>query len=174
MKKFLIVAITLLFTLPIFAGTKLISGDLGVLYGSKEIPVVLNWDNAVFNKNGKLDDFLKKAYRSSSWESQSLEYFIKEVNKKIGKYGSHVVQETNTIDSNYIIVIEVKTITKGGDIKGNIWVRNISNSTEMANVEFSSDESDNDDEIAFRDQLENIGENFGKQLEKSLKKASKK
>lgn len=43
----------------------------------------------------------------------------------------------------------------------------------MANVEFSSDESDNDDEITFRDQLENIGENFGKQLEKSFKKARK-
>lgn len=173
MKKFLIVSITLFFTLPIFAGTKLISGDLGVLYGSKEIPVVLNWDNAVYGKNGNLNDFLNKAYRDSKWESKSLDYFLNEANKKIGEYGSRLVEMGDASNYEYFIVINVNSISKGGDIKGTINLISVENHKIISCVEYSSDESDNDDEIAFRDQLGNIGENYGKILEKSLKKAYK-
>ena len=173
MKKLFISLLLTLSFLPAIAGTKLVSGDLGVLYGTKQVPVMLNWDNAIFGKNGTLDDFLSKAYRSETWESQSLGYFIKEVNKKITEYGTKVLSDNGENAGPYIIEITVNSISKGGDIKGYIYMKDIESNSNVATVEFSSDESDNDDEIAFRDQLENIGGNYGKMLEKALKKAYK-
>ena len=65
-------------------------------------------------------------------------------------------------------------ITGGGDIEGIIRLISQATKDELATVKFSSDESDDDDKIAFKDQLENIGENFGSILKKQLKKAYKK
>lgn len=160
--------------IPSFAGTKLVFGTLDMLLGEKNIPVTLNWDKAVYAKFGNIDDFIAKAPRDENWESLSMNYFFQEVNEKTGEFGTRFTSKEKGDNANYRVEIVPESISKGGDIKGEILVYSTTSKEPVATISFSSDESDDNDKIAFRDQLENIGENFGKLVKKSLKQASKK
>ena len=174
MRKTVLLILTLILAIPMFAGTKLISGSFLEMRNERNIPVVLDWSDAVYGKSGNLDDFINKATREANWEEASLAYFIKEFNKRTGEYGVSVTSIEEANSTQYTIFIKTNSISKGGDIKGTILLMKDGESMPLGIVEFSSDESDDDDKIAFRDQLENIGENFGKLVQKELKKASKK
>ena len=153
------------------AGVRLSSGDFSSLYGMRNIPVYLDWDKAKYSKAGTLDDFLIKATRSEEWEKESLDFFIKEVNNRIGEYGTNITFGSADTHLPYII-IRVFSISVDGDIKGEIILAHYNDV--LATALFSSDTSDDDDEIAFKDQMENIGENFGKLLNKVFEKHYKK
>lgn len=174
MKKVLLMAMLAVFSLPVFAGTKMVFGTIDQLKGEKNIPVTLNWKEAVYAKGGDLDDFLLKAERNENWESQSLSYFLREVNDKVGEYGIRVVSADKGDNPKFRIEIVTQTISKGGDITGEILLLPAEGNDPIASISFSSDESDDNDKIAFRDQLESIGESFGKLLKKQIKQASKK
>lgn len=174
MRKIFLLIIMVFIATPIFAGTKLISGSFLEMRKEKNIPVILDWSVAIYGKNGTLDDFINKARRSSNWETASLSYFINEFNKRTGEYGVSITLPENNVECPYTLIIKTSSISKGGDIKGIIFLLKNDSSTPLGIAEFSSDESDDDDEIAFKDQLENIGENFGKLVQKELKKYMKK
>lgn len=167
-------AMLVVFSLPVLAGTKMVFGTIDQLKGEKNIPVTLNWKEAVYAKGGNLDDFLLKAERSDNWESQSLAYFLREVNDKVGEYGVRLVSVDKGDNSKFRIEIVPHAISKGGDITGEILLLPAEGNYPIASISFSSDESDDDDKIAFRDQLESIGESFGKLLKKQIKQANKK
>lgn len=170
MKKLTLFVLTMILAFPIFAGTKLISGSFLEIRNERNIPVVLDWSDAVYGKSGNLDDFINKAKREVNWEEASLSYFIREFNKRTGEYGVSVAPVEEAADCPYVIYIKTSTISKSGDIRGTILLIKEGTSTPLGIVEFSSDERDDDDAIAFKDQLENIGENFGKLVQKELKK----
>lgn len=174
MKKILLVAMLAVLSFPVFAGTKMVFGTIGQLKGEKNIPVILNWKEAVYAKGGELDDFLLKAERNDEWESQSLSYFLREVNEKVGEYGVRLVAPEKGDNAKYRIEIVTQTISKGGDITGEILLLPAEGNDPIASISFSSDESDDNDKIAFRDQLQSIGESFGKLLKKQIKQADKK
>ncbi len=68
--------------------------------------------------------------------------------------------------------MDIMTISKGGDIEGKIYLINKNGQTTCV-MTFKSDDSDDDDSIAFRDQFSNIGDNLGKLLKKHLKQLQK-
>lgn len=173
MKKIILLMLTMILALPMFAGTKLIFGSFLEMRNERNIPVYLDWSEAVYGKSGNLDDFINKAARDANWEEVSLAYFIKEFNKKAGEYGVSVTTPEESTATQYYIVIKTHMISKGGDIKGTILLMKEGQNNPLGIVEFSSDESDDDDKIAFRDQLQNVGENFGKIVQKELKKSFK-
>ena len=173
MKKISLLILTSILAIPMFAGTKLISGSFLEMRNERNIPVYLDWSDAVYGKSGNLDDFINKATREANWEEASLAYFIKEFNKRAGEYGVSVANPEEATATQYSIIVKTYVISKGGDIKGTILLMKEGEKNPLGIVEFSSDESDDDDKIAFRDQLENVGENFGKIVQKELKKSSK-
>lgn len=173
MKKILLMAMLAVFSFPAFAKIKIVFGTIDQLKGEKNIPVILNWKEAVYAKGGSLDDFLLKAIRNDDWESESLSYFISEVNEKVGEYGVRVVAPEKADNTKYRIEIVTQTISKEGDITGEILILPADGDDPIASISFSSDESDDNDKIAFRDQFQSIGENFGKLLEKEIKQADK-
>lgn len=60
-------AMLVVLSFPAFAGTKMVFGTIDQLKGEKNIPVILNWKEAVYAKGGDLDDFLLKAERNNDW-----------------------------------------------------------------------------------------------------------
>ena len=174
MKRMLFIAMLALACIPAFAGTKVVFGSIDELKGEKNIPVYLNWKEAVYANYGSLEDFLLKAPRNDNWESQSLAYFIGEVNDKVGEYGIRVVAPDKGDNAKYRIEIQPQTISKGGDIKGEILILPAEGNDPVASIAFSSDDSDDNDKIAFRDQLKSIGSSFGKLLKKKIMLAEKK
>ena len=63
----------------------------------------------------------------------------------------------------------VETISKGGDIKGEIQLKKKGQDEPVAVMTFTSDDADDDDKIAFRDQFKSIGESLGKLIVKQIK-----
>lgn len=172
MRRIILSLLMTLIAIPVFAGTTLLSGSWGEVKG--EIPVALNWKMAVYAKGGGLEEFLLKAKRSDDWESRSLSYFLKEVNERVKKYGVTLVENADTTAPEYRIEIVTYTISKGGNIKGKILLFSRESEEPVASVSFSSDENDDNDKIAFRDQLESVGESFGKLLRRQLKQSHNK
>lgn len=173
MKKIIFAILLAVLAIPCFAGTKMVSGSVSELIGAKVVPVTVNWKDAVYGKAGTLDDFLSTAQRNPDWEKASLEYFLTKMNSSIVEYGVRVSDNQREADAKYKIEIAVSSISKGGDIKGEIIVTKVDSSDPLAIVAFSSDDADNDDKIAFRDQFKSIGSSLGKLFVKEFKSAEK-
>lgn len=173
MKKIFFAVLIAVLAIPCFAGTKMVSGSVSELMGAKVVPVTINWKDAIYGKAGSLDDFLSTAQRNPDWEKASLEYFLTKMNASIVEYGVRVSDDQNEGDAKYELEIAVNSISKGGDIKGEIIVTKVGSIEPMAIIAFSSDDADNDDKIAFRDQFKSIGSSLGKLFVKEFKSAEK-
>jgi hypothetical protein len=173
MKKMFFTAWAVLMMSPIFAGTKLTSGDLSELAQMKKIPVVVNWEQSVYGKGGNVENFLATAPRDPEWEAKSMAPLYQEANEKTAPLGLIFVDSASAPDSKYVLEIIVYTISKGGDIKGEIVTKERGSNTPVSTIAFSSDESDDNDKIAFKDQFESIGESLGKLVSKQLKRVRK-
>lgn len=123
MKKLLFSILIAILAIPAFAGTKLVTGSLADLKGAKSVPFIVNWDGAVYSKAGTLADFLDKAVRNNDWEEGSLSYLFQKVNSRTGEYGVRLVDKDTQNDSKYYFEMVVETISKGGDIKGEIQLK---------------------------------------------------
>lgn len=169
MKKVLLSLLIALMAIPAFAGIKILGGSFDGIKDQKIVPVVLNWDNAVYGKGGTLQNFLDKAVRDKDWEGESLYYLMQKVNSKTSEYGLRLVPISQAEDAEYYFEIEIDTISKGGDIQGFIYLRKKGTNHHLFTMSFKSDDSDDDDKIAFRDQFSSIGSNLAKILTKALK-----
>ncbi len=168
MKKLILSLLIAIMAIPAFAGTKLVTGSLADLKGGKTVPFIVNWDNAVYSKAGTLVDFLDKAVRNNDWERESLNYLIQKVNSRTGEYGVRLSDKDTNTDSEYYFEMEVATISKGGDITGEILLKKKGQEDPVAILSFKSDDADNNDKIAFRDQFKSIGQSLGKLIVKQL------
>lgn len=169
MKKLLFSILIAIMAIPAFAGTKLVTGSLADLKGQKSVPFIVNWDGAVYSKAGNLVDFLDKAVRNNDWEEGSLSYLFQKVNSRTGEYGIRLVDKDAKTDSEYFFEMVVENISKGGDIKGEIQLKKKGQDEPVAVMTFTSDDADDDDKIAFRDQFKSIGESLGKLIVKQIK-----
>lgn len=169
MKKLLFSILIAIMAIPAFAGTKLVTGSLADLKGQKSVPFIVNWDGAVYSKAGTLVDFLDKAVRNNDWEEGSLSYLFQKVNSRTGEYGIRLVDKDAKTDSEYFFEMVVENISKGGDIKGEIQLKKKGQDEPVAVMTFTSDDADDDDKIAFRDQFKSIGESLGKLIVKQIK-----
>lgn len=169
MKKLLFSILIAILSIPAFAGTKLVTGSLADLKEAKSVPFIVNWDGAVYSKAGTLADFLDKAVRNNDWEEGSLSYLFQKVNSRTGEYGVRLVDKDTQNDSKYYFEMVVETISKGGDIKGEIQLKKKGQDEPVAVMTFTSDDADDDDKIAFRDQFKSIGESLGKLIVKQIK-----
>lgn len=169
MKKLLFSILIVIWAIPAFAGTKLVTGSLADLKGQKSVPFMVNWDGAVYSKSGTLVDFLDKAVRNNDWEESSLSYLFQKVNSRTGEYGIRLVDKDAKTDSEYYFEMVVENISKGGDIKGEIQLKKKGQDEPVAVMTFTSDDADDDDKIAFRDQFKSIGESLGKIIVKQIK-----
>lgn len=169
------IILTILFAIvscfPIAAGTKIVSGSLSAISEAEYIPVIANWSKAVYERKGRLVDFLDRSYRDPEWESKSLGHFFQAVNKETGKYGLRLVHEKECSDYKLWFEIHTYKIDDEGDIKGEILLKSNDSLSPLAIISFSSDEADDDDEIAFADQFESIGESLAGKLKSVLKKS---
>lgn len=173
MKKIIFTLLMAILAAPCFAGTKMVTGSVSELIGAKVVPVSINWNDAIYGKAGTLEDFLSTAERNSDWEKASLGYFLTRMNESIVEYGVRVAEDQSDAESKYKLEIVVNTISKGGDINGEIVVSAIGSSDPIAIIAFSSDDADNNDKIAFRDQFKSIGKSLGKLFVKEFKAAEK-
>ena len=173
MKKIIFTLLIAILAIPCFAGTKMVTGSVSELIGAKVMPVSINWNDAIYGKAGTLEDFLSTSQRNSDWEKASLEYFLTKMNASIVEYGVRVSDDQNAADAKYKMEIVVNSISKGGDIKGEIVVSPIGSSEPVAIIAFSSDDADSNDKIAFRDQFKSIGSSLGKLFVKEFKAAEK-
>lgn len=169
MKKLLFSILIAIMAIPAFAGTKLVTGSLADLKGQKSVPFIVNWGGAVYSKAGTLVDFLDKAVRNNDWEEGSLSYLFQKVNSRTGEYGIRLVDKDAKTDSEYFFEMVVENISKGGDIKGEIQLKKKGQDEPVAVMTFTSDDADDDDKIAFRDQFKSIGESLGKLIVKQIK-----
>lgn len=172
MKKFIFSLLMVILAMPCFAGTKMVTGSVSELVGAKVVPVSINWNDAIYGKAGTLEDFLSTAERNSDWEKASLGYFLTRMNESIVEYGVRV-SDSQSDESKYKLEIVVNSISKGGDIKGEIVVSAIGSTDPIAVIAFSSDDADSNDKIAFRDQFKSIGKSLGKLFVKDFKEAEK-
>lgn len=173
MKKFMFALLMVILAMPCFAGTKMVTGSVSELIGAKVVPVSINWHDAIYSKAGTLEDFLSTAERNSDWEKASLGYFLTRMNESIVEYGVRVSDSQSDTESKYKLEIVVNSISKGGDIKGEIVVSAIGSTDPIAIIAFSSDDADNNDKIAFRDQFKSIGKSLGKLFVKEFKDSEK-
>lgn len=173
MKKILIAFLITIFTIPCFAGAKLIDGSLQSLAGEKTIPVYTIWEDAVYGKCGDINDFLALAERKDDWNAKSVSSFLKAANQSTLQYGTRFVTPDKVENAKYYIEIETLKIKEDGNILGNINVFENGTKNVIAVVNFSSDERDDDDEYGFRDQFESLGEKFGNIFVKEVKKVIK-
>lgn len=157
-------------SIPLFAGTKLVTGSFNEMRGVSRIPVVLDWSQTVYGVSGTLDDFLLLEYRNNDWEEASLKYFIAEFNKQVSEYGTSVALPCDDNESQYTIVIKTFTIKRNGNITGAIYLNKEGDENPVGVAYFVSDDCDDDDAIAFRDQLRDIGKKLGRQVKKEFKK----
>ena len=169
MKKLLFSILIVMMAIPALAGTKLVTGSLSELKGAKSVPFIVNWDGAVYSKAGTLVDFLDKAVRNNDWEEGSLNYLFQKANSRTGEYGVRLVDKYTQTDSEYYFEMVVETISKGGDIKGEIHLKKKGQDEPVAIMTFASDDADDNDKIAFRDQFKTIGESLGKLIVKQIK-----
>lgn len=174
MKKVIIFILGLITAFPIFAGTKLVSGNLSELIGAKAIPVYVNWNDAVYESVGNLADFLSTAIRDDDWEKVSLEYLLTRADAQTVEYGVRLTSPQDTTSYKYKMDIIVQTISKNGTIQGVINVTSVDCSNPVAVIEFKSDDADNNDKIAFRDQFKSLGKSLGKLLTEQFNKTDNK
>lgn len=169
MKKLITLIFAIIIAFPIIAGTKLISGDLSKLPGAKAIPVFVNWDNAVYGNSGALADFLSTSIRDDNWEKVSLDYLLTRTNAQTVEYGVRLTSSQDTTSYKYKMEILVQSISKDGTIQGIINIISIDPSETIASIEFKSDDADNNDKIAFRDQFKSLGKSLGKLMTSQFK-----
>jgi len=169
MKKLILSFLIAILALPAFAGTKIVTGSLSDLKGARTVPFIVNWNNAVYSKTGTLVDFLDKAIRNNDWEAESLNYLFQKVNSRTGEYGIRIVDKDTQNDTEYYFEMVVETISKGGDIKGEIHLKKKGLDEPVAIMTFTSDDADDNDKIAFRDQFKTIGESLGKLIVRQIK-----
>lgn len=175
MRRFTTFILGLILTIPLFAGTKLVSGNLSELIGARAIPVYVNWDSATYEKNGNLADFLSTAIRDDDWEKASLEYLLTRADAQTVEYGVRLTSPQDTTSYKYKMDVMVQSISKNGTIQGIINVVSVNCPNPIAVIEFKSDDADNNDKIAFRDQFKSLGKSLGKLLtEQFSQKSSKK
>lgn len=170
MKKIFLSLLLILLAIPAFAGTKLVQGTLYDLKGLKEIPISVSFENAVYGKAGNLSDFLDKATRDSDWETKSLNCLYQKADAQLGEYGVRLIGAEKPVKAPLYLLMKVNTISKGGDIKGEILLMQNGQEAPLAVIEFSSDDSDDDDAITFRDQFRSVGKSLGKLIVKQVLK----
>ena len=168
MKKVILSLIALLFSLTTMALT-FTYGSLRCLKGQKSITVSLDLSKTTFKNRKKytVDDFLSRAYRSKNWKEGSIQQFIKEFNEKTFKVGLRAVDEGKT-------EFEIQIIPGNIDSNGrflNVVVNVVKKATgeRMASMVLDSDDGDDDDDIAFRDTMGDLGEQLGKFFTSKLK-----
>lgn len=152
------------------ADCRLISGNPAILLNSKyNVPVFLNWDNAVYNRSGSLQDFLWEEPRSPKWEELSLRAFLFNVNSKTSEYGVRFSSPVSVVECDFAITMFVHKIDRDGDIEGVIVIHDASGQNEYAAIRFKSDDADDDDYSGFTDQMESIGSSFGDLCKRSFR-----
>lgn len=169
MKRVFSFIVSIIFTFSSYAGTRIVKGTLDPIAEYKRIPVVTNWTKAVYEKKGTIDNFLDLEYRDPDWDAKSLAHFIQPINKEIGKYGVRLVMDKAKADCPLYFEIITHEIDDEGDIKGYIHLRREGWDGSICVIQFSSDEADDDDQIAFADQFDSIGESLGATIRKALK-----
>lgn len=170
MRKLLMISMLMAISLIAGARVRLESGSLGCLAGSKTVGMTFNWDQAVYEKAGNLDDFLHLHHRENNWEEVSFREMVQEFNPETLGYGLRMVYMENATDAPYYFVMVTRRIDDEGDIEGRIALRNTATEEVEAVLSFSSDDADDNDEYVFRDQFESIGESLGKLVAKHLKR----
>lgn len=173
MKRIITLAFGIIISIQLFAGTKLVSGDLTELIGAKAVPVYINWDNAIYEKYGDLADFLSTAIRDDDWEKISLEYLLTRADAQIVEYGVRLTSPQDTTNYRYRMDIIVQSISKNGTIQGTINITSVGCPNPIAIIEFKSDDADNNDKIAFRDQFKSLGKSLGKLLTEQFNQKGK-
>lgn len=171
MKKFLLLTFALVCSLACFASAKVKEGSLACLSGEKSISVCLDLTDTKYKKKRSLDEFLLKDRRVPDWKRQSLDCFVNTFNKRSVKVGFKVVADSE--DEKYILVIAPKNVNGNGSLEGYAYLKEKGSSETKAVIGFSSNDGDDDDEITFRDPLNELGETFEKIFVKEIKKARK-
>ena len=151
--------------------------------GVSRIPVVLDWSQAVDEVTP--DCFLFSEYINNDlneaslkyfvdllleYRNNSLKYFVAEFNEQVSEYGTSIALPCDDNESQYTIVIKTFTIKRNGNITGAIYLNKEGDENPVGVAYFVSDDCDDDDAIAFRDQLRDIGKKLGRQVKKEFKK----
>lgn len=170
MKKILMIAVMFFMSISTFASIKLTSGDVkSVVSDCKEINVSLDLSNTKYKKTLPFGDFLSKATRANNWEEESLRCFIQEMNKKTFRHGFESHLESENVSAKYVLVIAPTNVTKKGEVEGEALLKEVSTGQIVAKFNVVSGDGDDDDDIALRDALRDLGETFGKFFCKYLK-----
>lgn len=113
--------------------------------------------------------FLARFKRDKDWEEKSLMYFCENFNER----AEGIAACTDCEKSNYEYIIKVLEVYKNGKIKAHIILKDIKADMEIGYFETVSKDGDDDDEIALRDALKDIGESFGETMNKIIKYKAK-
>lgn len=149
---------------------KLYSYQWDSLVGQKTMSVQLSLDSIKYKKTRPFKEFLYKAKRANDWEAQSLDYFISEFNESTLKVDLELIAANDKYKTKYMLVLVPYNVTIGGEISGNAVVVDTETNETLFSFTFASSDGDDDDEIALRDALRDLGEDFGKLFYKYLKK----
>lgn len=157
-------------TLHAFAKVKLLEGSPIEIQGHKTLPVYLNCKNAVYEKVDNIEDFLLKAHRSPNWEKGSIRHFVFSANKVLIDFNTSFTDGDTSSCRPTRVELIIKEIDDDGEIYGDILI--YKDGEKVAQYFMDSSEHDDDDEITFQDQMDDIGESFGESLKKFFKKAA--
>lgn len=155
----------------IMAGVRFVSGSLAALIEERAISIKIDYKDAVFGGRMELKDFLSLAPRAYDWEAQSMEYFLQSYNE--AALGRNIPALRPKEELRYCLLLKVEAISKDGGISGHAYLMDTQTEEQLAVMLFISEDEDDDDEIAMRDQLESIGAPMARLLNKEIKRCKK-
>ena len=164
-------AVALVCCISCYASTKILNGNFECLRGESEIAFVFNFSKAVYKKKYPLKEFILKANRADNWEKRSLEYFMYAFNYENAQSG--IKADTIAAKARYELVFNVLAVDGGGTIKGVVFLKDRESGQPVTAIKFSSGDSDSNDEVTFRDQMDSLGKEFGRLVAADIKKANK-
>ena len=143
-------------------------GNLECLKGQKVISISLDLSKTIYNAQYTVEDFLNKAPRSKEWKEGSIHQFVSEFNEKTQKTGILAIENSDTEYEMQIVPGELTT--RGAFKKVVVNVINKKSGELMCCMSLDTDDGDNNDEIAFRDTMGEMGEQLGKYFAMKIKK----
>lgn len=142
-----------------------------VLASEDRIGVVVDMDKLKYKKDRPLREFLYKAKRDKDWQTKSLQCFIDEFNEQVSILNFEAYDASIKNESRYLLTIFLQNVDGGGQLKGVFIITDMANDKAIAYIPFHSYDGDKDDEITFRDAMNDVGEALGKIFCRGLKEA---
>ena len=170
MNRFALLILCMFYSMATIAAD-FVAGTINPVRTEMKIAVTLDCSECVYKTRKKdlpFEFYLATESRRNDWQEKSLECFIKDFNGETLHEGLLAVLKTDNNDIRYELKIKPTQIWGNGDLKGKVYIVDLSNNKIIAVFTFHED-GDDEDRCAICEPLTEVGEDVGEYFKK-LKK----